>query len=363
MTSLQRTAAHRGPTPPTKQRPEPRPAADPPRPTAGPPLLRFEHAVEPFQRYLRATGGLRGKVATDVTVRTYVQQLRLFWAFCASHETTPYDADSRLCERWFERRRRVSSASRTKDLAALRHFYAFLRREGYRDDDPTLDITVKRAESLPTRPQTVDELERLLAACHHERDRLIILVLAASGLRIAELAAMRAEDVDWRGGAVKVHGKGRKERLVQLPPEVLRRLRLFVGIIDADGQPLRAGVLWQGLHWPHRPQTTKELGRTLKKIGARAGVEVHPHRLRATFAKHFIEEVGDLHELQRLMGHADANTTVRYLHWVERETALEHQAGLAVTQRLAAIAWPTRATTPSRAPGFFHRLARFLPGA
>ena len=319
----------------------------------------FDDTVGPFQRYLRATGGARGKVNSEVTIRNYTEQLKLFWAFCAGFETTPYEASAGLCERWFERRKRrgISSTARTKDLAALRHFYAWLARQGLRDDDPAADLRIKREQSVPTRPLSEDELLRLVAACHNERDRLLLLLLHATSIRIGELAAMNAEDVSWHDGALVIHGKGSKERLVCLPAPLLERLHTLVGLVGADGQAVRSGAIWRSLR-RDRPLPKHQLYKVLKAIGGRAGVDLRPHRLRATFAVNFLREYHDVHELMRLMGHASLNTTAQYLKWVTDEPALAHQRDLALSRRLSSAAWSVVAERPARR-GLLARLFRF----
>jgi site-specific recombinase XerD len=275
-----------------------------------------------FRRYLLSSG------KAQATATTYVSNLRQFHDWCARYESRPHDMDRATVRNWIaDRRTAVSAARAHNDLASLRHFYTWLIELGYRDDDPTTGIKVKRAQTLPTEPVWKGEFDALLAACDNERDRLIILMLAATGLRISELADLDAKDIDWQHGTIQVHGKGEKERRIAPNPEVLGRLHSFLGMFPE-------GPLWISRHIG-KPLSAHQIRKIIYTIAERAHVEnIHPHRFRAMFGTNFIEQMGDLQALQGAMGHSSPETTARYTQWTKERRQLEQMRGLNLTDRL-----------------------------
>lgn len=286
-----------------------------------------------FRQYLLSSGRLPN------TAQTYVSNLAMFWRACSAFEVTPYDADRRLVRQWISGRLEegVSSARVYNDLAALRQFYAWLREDDYRDDDPTEGVKIKRTKSLPTRPLAADELtDMLLRGCREERDRLLVVWATATGMRVSELAEMVAEDVDWRAGEITVHGKGDKERAIPVPPLVLERLRLFLGLMPC-------GPVWLSLR-RRRPMSGHQIRKVLYAIAERAGVrEVHPHRMRSTFATAYLDQHADIQALQSVMGHSSIETTARYTETSQLRRAREQMRGLEIAGRLVRVAWDSEA--------------------
>ena len=132
--------------------------------------LDWQSTTGPFTRYLLSCG------KSDNTARTYCSGVKMFWLWCVHGELTPFEASKSDLRDWTaERHATVSSARLHNDHAGLRLFYAWLREQGYRDDDPMEGIRVKRGKRLPTKPLTLAELEELVAAAPSERDRLLIL--------------------------------------------------------------------------------------------------------------------------------------------------------------------------------------------
>lgn len=253
-----------------------------------------------FHDYLISCGKAPG------TANTYIYNLRLFWNDCGRYEVTPYQADRPLVRGWIaERLQKVSSTRVHNELAAVRSFYRWLLEIRDREDDPTLGIRVKRTRSLPTEPLSDDEVSALLSGCTEERDRLIVLVLAASGLRVSELAALRAEDINWQARLIKVHGKGDKERRITLPADLFNRLHAFAGMFP-EGAIFRSKV-------QERPLASHQLRKIIYEISDRAKLTgVHPHRFRSYFATTMMEAYGDIQGLQAMMGHESIETTARY---------------------------------------------------
>ncbi len=206
----------------------------------------------------------------------------------------------------------------------VRGFYRFLLREGRLDRDPMENLKAPRAFKALPRYLTPAQVESLLAAPDTKtplgvRDRAILEVLYATGLRVSELVHLRREEVDLELGLVRAFGKGRKERLVPLGRiaaqwvekyEAQARERFTRG---GSGAPLfvnnRGGRLSRMGLWG-----------IVRRHAVTAGVErvLTPHVLRHSFASHLLERGADLRSLQAMLGHADISTTQIYTH-VTRE--------------------------------------------
>lgn len=220
------------------------------------------------------------------------------------------------------RRGRASSAARR--LASLKRFYRWCVRERLTDADPTLKLEPpKRA---PRFPKTLSEadVETLLAAPDTAtplglRDRAMLEVLYACGLRVSELVNLRTFEVNLEAGVLRILGKGAKERLVPLGEEAVEWTRRYL----AEARPVLLGRrVSEALFVTARgaPMTRQAFWLNLRRYGARAipGKSLSPHMLRHAFATHLINHGADLRAVQMLLGHADISTTQIYT-FVARE--------------------------------------------
>ena len=214
----------------------------------------------------------------------------------------------------------LSSRSVSRHLSAIRQFHRFMVREGHATDDPTAHLESPRPwRRLPT-VLTIEEVERLLAPRgkmrpQDLRDRAMLEVLYASGLRVSELIGLRLADLDLTVGVVHVLGKGDKERLVPLGDAAAASLRAYL----TNGRPhlekRRASPhLFLGRHG--RQLTRQMFWHHLKRYAESAGItkRVTPHTLRHSFATHLLERGADLRSVQMMLGHADIGTTQIYTH-------------------------------------------------
>lgn len=281
--------------------------------------LSWDTASLGFGRYLLTTG------KAPQTERTYMNGVSLFWRWCEERECTPVDIDRSGLQAWLiERQAEASSTRIHSNLAALRLFYTWLIEDGFRTDDPTKNMKWKRGESMPTPPLDMPEVTALFKACTKERDRLIILLLVYSGVRITEFANMTADDIDWAKGIITIkHGKGDVAREVQPSPEVMGRLHSFLGLMPA-------GSIWRSDRH-NAPMKAHQIRKRIYAITSKAGLShIHPHRFRSTFACEFLDQFdGDIHALKGAMGHKDISTTARYAK------AAELRRGLAKMQRFS----------------------------
>ncbi len=215
-------------------------------------------------------------------------------------------------------------ATLARALSSLRMFFRYLVREGARPDDPTRLLTGPRR--WRTLPRYLDEgdVEALLAAPDPDtprglRDRALLEVLYACGLRVSELLRLRLEDARLDAGYILVRGKGRKERLVPLGDTATAAVDAF---LSRGRGPLLGGRVCPVLFPTARGRalTRQAFWKNLRRLALKAGITapLSPHVLRHSFATHLLEHGADLRTVQALLGHADISTTQIYTH-VSRE--------------------------------------------
>ena len=214
--------------------------------------------------------------------------------------------------------------STARQLSSFRRFFRWLVREGLLAEDPTAQIAMpKIGRSLP-KSLSEAEVDSLLGAPQvsdplGHRDRTMLEVLYATGLRVSELVSLRTSHVNLNQGVLRIVGKGNRERLIPLGEEALRWLSEFLagprGEILLDRQtdylfPTRRGDR----------MTRQAFWHIIKRYAGRAGVEkeLSPHTLRHAFATHLLNHGADLRVVQMLLGHSDLSTTQIYTH-VARE--------------------------------------------
>jgi integrase/recombinase XerC len=296
--------------------------------------------------------------ASAHTVRAYDSDLSQFLTFLGEHlrrrvsELTPADLDHLNARAFLAElhRRGNSKASAARKLSAIRAFGRYLRREGIIDGDPAALVgTPKREVRIPNH-LALDEMSKLLdapdtSAPLGRRDKAILELFYASGLRLSELVGLDVDDVNLSSRVVRVLGKGRKERIVPFNQPTSDSLRAWL----RDREALRPasdrgqtgvkpgsdhlGTARGGAHSAtsaRRRQTREALflnyqggrlstrsvdkivRRYVRECGTRAGIS--PHALRHSFATHLLEAGADLRAIQELLGHARLSTTQRYTH-------------------------------------------------
>ncbi|MCQ4242315.1 site-specific tyrosine recombinase XerD [Stutzerimonas stutzeri] len=205
-------------------------------------------------------------------------------------------------------------------LSGLRGFYRFLLREGAIAVDPTLRVEMPRLGRPLPKALSEADVEALLAAPDTGdplglRDRAMLEVLYASGLRVTELISLRLEQINPRQGVLRTFGKGNKERLVPLGDEAMHWLERYL----RQGRGLLLGDKVSDVVFPslRGDQMTRQTFWHRIKLHARtAGVasSISPHTLRHAFATHLLNHGADLRTVQLLLGHADLSTTQIYTH-------------------------------------------------
>ncbi len=217
--------------------------------------------------------------------------------------------------------RNYAATTAARKVAAAKSFFSFMVAEGNMKDNPTLNVTSPRVgKSLP-RPISISQVRRLLeqptklSTLEAKRDRAMLELLYASGMRVSELVSLNLGDIDIDDGSVRCFGKGHKERLIPIAPraavtvkEYLQEARPHLSHNDAE----------QALFLNRRGDrlTRQGLWQILKGYAKSAGLdkEITPHTLRHSFATHMLNGGADLRSVQELLGHANISTTQVYTH-------------------------------------------------
>jgi integrase/recombinase XerD len=281
---------------------------------------RFEELVLDFLAYLEFERGLSRN-----TLEAYRTDLLQFGRFLAERdvdaaEASAADVSDFLTHLATGNGKAASPATIHRKAACLRSFYRHLRREGIRDSDPTATLTApRRGRKLP-QVLTRGEVERLLSqpkggAPSALRDRALLELMYACGLRASEAIGLDVADVDLDDGVLRARGKGSKERVVPIGQSALAAVRVYL----QSGRPelvktrpeTRLFVNFRG------GQLTRQgLYKIVRRHAQSAGLadKMSPHTLRHTFATHLLAGGCDLRSVQEMLGHADVATTQLYTH-------------------------------------------------
>ena len=227
----------------------------------------------------------------------------------------------------------LSARSIARHITTLRNFYRFLIQEGQLTSDPTEFLSQPRQWTTLPKYLSRDELDRLIAAPPVEkstgiRDRAMLELLYATGLRVSELCQLTPSAVEREMGVLRVTGKGNKQRMVPFGQAAGQALDLYLS-------SARPGLL-KGRASRHlfvtsrgRAMTRQSFWKLLRGYGLKAGISraLTPHVIRHSFATHLVEGGADLRSVQIMLGHADISTTQVYTHVAQRrlrETIEQH---------------------------------------
>jgi integrase/recombinase XerD len=282
---------------------------------------RFEGLVLDFLAYLELERGLSRN-----TLNAYRTDLLQYGRFLEEHDADalsagPTDVSEFLAELATGNGGPACSASTIhRKAACLRSFYKHLRREELVTDDPTAALSApRRARKLP-QVLNYAEIKRLLAAPRGAeptalRDRALLEVMYACGLRASETIGLEVSEVDLGHGFLRAHGKGSKERLVPLGSKAVAAVRSYL----RGGRPKLVGEASEPklfVNFRGGPLTRQGLYKIVQRNARAAGLDgrMSPHTLRHSFATHLLAGGCDLRAVQEMLGHADISTTQMYTH-------------------------------------------------
>ncbi len=271
--------------------------------------------LDEYCRYLSLERGLSPR-----SVASYRSDIARFFLWATekkieARKAQRSDLDDFL---WSERERGLKPASLFRKVESLKSYFAFETLEERLPESPAETLRTPRIPARLPKFLTKEEAAKLLAApntAEHEdvRDRAMLELLYASGLRVSELVSLKPEAVNLQDGWVRVLGKGNKERMVPVHPRALTALRVYLAERERRFKTPAAELF---LGRTGKKMSRIQFWRRLQELGKRAGIKqhLHPHLLRHTFATHLLQGGADLRSVQEMLGHADLATTQIYTH-------------------------------------------------
>lgn len=257
------------------------------------------------------------------TRKSYERDLLQYLHYLEDEQITSWqDVDRYVVINYLEKMHdeKKASATVTRMITSLRRFHQFLRQERLTDHDPMQHIdTPKKVQKLPS-TLSLTEVERLIETPDTTknlgiRDRAILEVMYATGMRVSELVGLKLSDLHLSLGLVQTLGKGDKERIIPLGDYAIQWLERY---LDEARPLLVANPSETHVFVNHHGTGLSRQGiwKNLKQLVREAGInkEVTPHTLRHSFATHLLENGADLRTVQELLGHADISTTQIYTH-------------------------------------------------
>ena len=266
------------------------------------------------------------------SIAAYSSDLERFNAFATEHGGSP---DAELVRRYLDTLYQAGLGNRSigRHLTTLRNFFSYLLREGRISSDPTEFLrTPKQWQTIP-KYLNLEQIERIIRAPdlsrpNGMRDRAMMELLYASGLRVSELCRVGVGDLDLNYGVLRTTGKGNKQRLVPVGKSAIRAVEAW---LESGRAAMLKGRASRYLFVTARGGclTRQAFWKLLAGYGRKAGIfhGLTPHVLRHSFATHLLEGGADLRSVQVMLGHADISTTQIYTHVMRsrlRETVEKH---------------------------------------
>jgi integrase/recombinase XerD len=282
----------------------------------------FAEAIDQFILYLATERGLSDnyQLSTRRSLERFAE-----WAGKQKGVSSPRQVDLAMLSEFLagEKERGLAPGSMKLVVVALKIFFRFLRMRSLNDRDPAELLPLPRLTQFLPESLNQNEVRRLLESNLEGRpfplrDRAILELFYASGLRISELAGARLENLNLQERIIRVTGKGSKTRLVPMGRIACEALERYMAVERKLMVGRKTGnEVFLSRHG--KKMTTQRIWQILKEIAAAAGIEanVYPHLLRHSFATHLLANGADLRIIQEMLGHADIATTQIYTH-VER---------------------------------------------
>lgn len=280
-----------------------------------------DRAFESYLNYLRIERAL-----ADNTVDAYRRDVSDFLRFLGDRQVALENVDKAHLSQYLQRLYgNLAPRSVGRKIVSLRSFFRFLLLDGYLDRDPTETLESPRTWRTLPKFLSKDEVEALLDAPdlstpHGLRNRTMLEVLYATGLRVSELVNLKISEINFEVGFLQTLGKGSKERIVPFGDSASEFMRRYLEEARPHFARGRRPNLHLFLSQQGGPMTRQNFWLIVDNLGRRLGIahKLSPHVLRHSFATHLLENGADLRAVQMMLGHADISTTQIYTH-VTRE--------------------------------------------
>lgn len=276
----------------------------------------MENLLADYLAYLKVERGLAHN-----TILSYERDLRKFIDFAKKAGLSDFNSVKRQQIITYLLRlqeEKMAPASVSRNLASIRSFFSYLSIENMLEEDPSSDLdSPKLSKKLP-KVISVEEIDSLLKQPDEGdkfgiRDRAMLELLYASGLRVSELITLEIDDVNLDLGFLQCEGKGSKERIVPLGKIAIQYIQIY---LEKSRPKLIRNTSQKSLfvNFHGRPMTRQGFWKIIKKYAKQSGIdaEITPHTLRHSFATHLLENGADLRSVQEMLGHADISTTQIY---------------------------------------------------
>lgn len=278
-----------------------------------------------YLHYLKVERGL-----SENTIASYGIDLKLFLEYLRENEIPSFkQVNKEVIVNYMqaEKNNNKANSSILRSVSSLRKFFQYLAQEKIIEKDPMLLIDIpKKKQHLP-QVLTKEEVEKLLHSPNTSqvlglRDRAMLELMYATGLRISEIINLKLEDLHLTMGTLQTLGKGHKERIVPVGDEAIKWVNRYLE--EARPKLLkqkRSNYLFLNFHGNNL--TRQGVWKNLKAEVRKAGIQknITPHTLRHSFATHILENGADLRIVQELLGHADISTTQIYTHLSNKQLA------------------------------------------
>lgn len=293
--------------------------------------MDIEKEIQLIDTYLDAVWMEKG--LSENTLSSYRRDLKQFAVWLVERDRTLLGCQRGDLQRYLSWRvqQKLRASSTSRMLSCLRGFYRYLIREEMISEDPVLLVeSPKRGRALP-KTLTEDDVEALLQTPQLNdpiefRDRAMLEVLYATGLRVSELVALTLPQINLHQGIIRVTGKGGKERLVPLGEEAISWVQRYQRQVRMEllGDP-QSEVLFPSRRG--QQMTRQTFWHRIKRYALLAGIDkpLSPHVLRHAFATHLLNHGADLRVVQMLLGHSDLSTTQIYTHVAQQRLQSLHQ--------------------------------------
>ncbi len=273
-----------------------------------------QHIVD-FTEYLRTE-----KKSSENTVLSYGRDLRGFCRFLEGAGITDVAVVNRtnvMAYIYELQKQNKSGATVSRNIASIRSFFQYLVRHGKAKENPVLDLELPKVERKPPEILSLEKVERLLEqpqgdGAKEMRDKAMLELLYATGIRVSELVSLRLQDVNLPLAYIHCGGES-KSRMIPIGAQARFALQRYIEQAHrAMAAPEAGDILF--VNCSGKPMTRQGFWKIMKSYAKQAGIEedITPHMLRHSFAAHLIENGADLRSVQEMLGHSDISTTQMY---------------------------------------------------